>query len=302
VPTDTLATLPGIREIIRVSKPYKLVTRDFRPDPTVLSFGPSRLIGADELCVIAGPCSVESEETTVGIAESLHRMGVRFFRAGAYKPRTSPYAFQGLGQAGLDILAKVKREFGLVIVTEVLDTETLPSVAEVADILQVGARNMNNTALLKRLGTIRKPVLLKRGFASTLDELFMAAEYIMAGGNYRVILCERGIRTVSEHSRFTLDVSAIPAIRETSHLPVIADPSHAAGVNPMVEPLALSAVAAGADGLVIEVHDNPATAWCDGPQALTPEQLRTLIRKAREIREIIRARSAAPVPSVEGAA
>jgi 3-deoxy-7-phosphoheptulonate synthase len=302
VPTDTLATLPGIREIIRVSKPYKLVTRDFRPEPTVISFGASRLVGGDELCVIAGPCSVESEVTTLGIAESLHRMGVRFFRAGAYKPRTSPYSFQGLGKEGLEILAKVKREFGLVIVTEVLDTETLPWVAEVADILQVGARNMSNSSLLKRLGQVRKPVLLKRGLAATLDELFMAAEYVMAGGNYRVILCERGIRTISDHSRFTLDLSAIPAIRQASHLPVIADPSHAAGLHPMVEPLALAAVAAGADGLVVEVHDNPASAWCDGPQALTPEQLGALIVKAEAIRATVRSEATQRVAAAEGAA
>ena len=217
VPIDTFAGLPGIKEIIRVSKPYKLVSREFKPEGTVLRFG-DRSIGGDELTVVAGPCSVETADTTLRIAEQLREMGVRFFRAGAFKPRTSPYAFQGLGQEGLDILAKVKSEFGMFIVTELLEAEALPMVAEVADIIQIGARNMHNTPLLKRLGAVTQPILLKRGMAATLDEFLMAAEYIMSEGNYNVILCERGIRTISDHSRYTLDVAAITALRQISHL------------------------------------------------------------------------------------
>lgn len=282
VPIDAFAKLPGIKEIIRVSKPYKLVSRESKPDGTLLEFG-EEVIGGDELTVIAGPCSVETEQTTMRIAKQLHELGIRFFRAGAYKPRTSPYAFQGLGKEGLAILAKVKAEFGMRIVTEALDTEGLAEVAEVADIIQVGARNMHNTSLLKQLGRTAQPILLKRGMAATLDEFLMAAEYIMAEGNYQVILCERGIRTLSDHSRFTLDIAAIPALKTISHLPVFADPSHAAGTNEMVGPLAQAAVAAGAHGLIIEVHDDAVSAWCDGPQALHPQELGSVIARLRNI-------------------
>ena len=221
------------------------------------------------------------------IAEQLRGLGVSFFRAGAFKPRTSPYDFQGLGREGLEILAKVKSELGLRIVTEVLDVTELEAVAEVADIIQVGTRNMHNTPLLKRLGTVDRPVLLKRGMAATLEEFFMAAEYIMLHGNYNVILCERGIRTISTHSRFTLDVAAVAAIKQLSHLPVIVDPSHAAGNSDMVEPLAYAGVAAGADGLIVEVHDDPSAAWCDGLQALHPSKMRELMRNMDAMRELL---------------
>ena len=286
VPIERFAGLEGILEIIRVSKPYKLVSRETRSCDTVVTFG-DRRIGGGETCLIAGPCSVETEEATMRIAEQLRDLGVGFFRAGAFKPRTSPYDFQGLGHAGLEILAKVKRELGLRIVTEVLDTTELAAVAEVADILQVGARNMHNTPLLKQLGGVDKPVLLKRGMAATLDEFFMAAEYIMLHGNYNVIFCERGIRTVSTHSRFTLDVAAVAAIKQLSHLPVLVDPSHAAGVSDMVEPLGYAGMAAGADGLIVEVHDNPCAAWCDGLQALHPSRLQEFIRNMNALRELL---------------
>ena len=293
VPIEAFAGLPGIKEIIRVSKPYKLVSREFKPEGTVLHFG-DHSIGGDELAVIAGPCSVETEATTLRIAERLRELGVRFFRAGAFKPRTSPYAFQGLGQEGLDILAKVKSEFGMFIVTELLEADALPMVSEVADIIQIGARNMHNTSLLKRLGTVKQPILLKRGMAATLDEFLMAAEYVMSEGNYNVILCERGIRTISQHSRFTLDIAAITALKQISHLPVLADPSHAAGVNSMVAPLAYASVAAGADGVMIEVHDDAKAAWCDGPQALHPDELRSTLARIEKIRHAVGGTSPGP--------
>ncbi len=292
VPIESFAALPGIKEIIPVSKPYKLVSREFKPDRTLLSFG-DHAIGDDALTVIAGPCSVETETTTLRIAEQLYELGIRFFRAGAFKPRTSPYSFQGLGKEGLDILARVKSEFGMFIVTELLGSEDLAMVLDVADIIQVGAHNMHNTPLLKRLGNVPQPVLLKRGMAATLDEFLMAAEYIMSEGNYNIILCERGIRTISDHSRFTLDVAAIPALKRISHLPVLADPSHAAGASNMVEPLAQAAVAAGADGVMIEVHDDPPSAWCDGPQAMHPDDFRLTLPRLERIRHVL-AESSSP--------
>ncbi len=298
VPIETFAGLPGIKEIIRVSKPYKLVSREFKPEGTVLRFG-KHSIGGDELTVIAGPCSVETAETTLRIAERLCEMGVHFFRAGAFKPRTSPYSFQGLGQEGLDILSKVKSEFGMFIVTELLEAEALPMVTEVADIIQIGARNMHNTPLLKRLGAVKQPILLKRGMAATLDEFLMAAEYIMSEGNYNVIFCERGIRTISEHSRFTLDIAAIPALKQISHLPVLADPSHAAGVSDMVAPLAHASVAAGADGVMIEVHDDAEAAWCDGPQAVHPDELRSTLARIEKIRQLVAGALPGPFVSAE---
>lgn len=267
VETDGLAGLPGIREFIRVSKPYKLVSREFRQEDTVVTLG-NDAVGGEALAVIAGPCSVESPERTMRIAERLAELGVRFFRAGAFKPRTSPYAFQGLGEEGLRILRDIRDRLGLRIVTEALDSDSLRSMADVADVIQIGARNMHNTSLLKLVARLDKPVLLKRGLAATLDELLMAAEYIMSGGNYRVILCERGIRSFCDHSRFTLDLAAVPALRRLSHLPILVDPSHAAGAGYMVEPLSLAAAACGANGLIVEVHDDPAAAWSDGAQAV----------------------------------
>lgn len=258
--------------------PYQLASRESQPERTIIQIADQQ-IGHQQLTMIAGLCSVETEETTLRIAHRLATMGIKFFRAGAYKPRTNPYSFQGLGKKGLEILAKVKQETGMRIVTEVLDAETLPDVCEVADIVQIGARNMGNTSLLKSVGKINKPVLLKRSMSATLDDFLMAAEYILVGGNKQVILCERGIRTFNNHCRSTLDIAAIPALKMKTHLPILVDPSHAAGVNYLVAPLALAAVAAGTDGLLIEVHDNPEAAYSDGPQALYPEQLEKLMEQ-----------------------
>ncbi len=268
------ANMPGVKEVIIVSKPYKLVSRELKQDNTVIDVNGCK-IGQD-FTIMAGPCSVEEESITLRIAEKLHASGIKLFRAGAYKPRTSPYAFQGLQEKGLDILAKVKLRYNMGIVTEVMDVETLPKIAEVTDILQVGTRNMQNYSLLKALGKINKPVLLKRGMCATIDEFLLAAEYIMAGGNYNVILCERGIRTFNTHVRNTLDISIIPALQEISHLPVIVDPSHAAGKSSLVAPLSLGAVAAGAQGLIIESHDDAANAYSDGQQALHPNEINQL--------------------------
>jgi 3-deoxy-7-phosphoheptulonate synthase len=241
------------------------------------------VIGPQGLTIIAGPCSVEAVDITLRIARQLKNRGVHFFRAGAFKPRTSPHSFQGMGNAGLQILDKVRRETGMIIVTEAMDTETLPQVADVADIIQVGARNMNNTTLLKKLGKINKPVLLKRGIAATLSEWLLAAEYILLNGNPRIILCERGIRTFVTHSRFTLDVAAIPAIKKLTHLPIIVDPSHASGVTHLVPNLSYAAVAAGAQGLIIEVHDDAENAYSDGQQAVTPDNLATIVTACQSI-------------------
>ncbi|MCW5590358.1 MAG: 3-deoxy-7-phosphoheptulonate synthase [Legionellales bacterium] len=269
-------SLPGVFEVIRVSKPYKLVSREFKPDNTIIPVNGVN-IGQD-FCMIAGPCSVEAEPITLRIAQQLHDQGVRLFRAGAYKPRTSPYGFQGLGEQGLEILATVKQRFNMGIVSEIMDHEQLEKMIDVVDIFQVGARNMQNMSLLKKLGEIRKPILLKRGMCATLEEVLLAAEYIMAGGNYQVILCERGIRTFNTHARNTLDISIIPELQRISHLPVIVDPSHAAGKTALVAPLALGAVGAGAQGLIIETHDDPANAYSDGQQALHPAKIADLMK------------------------
>lgn len=254
-----------------IFKPYQLVSREVQPQDTLISIQ-NTVIGRD-FVMIAGMCSVETEETTLYLAKLLHSYGIKFFRAGAFKPRTSPYSFQGLGIKGLEILAQVKQQTGMAIVTEVMDTETLQDVAAVADIVQIGARNMSNTSLLKAVGKINNPILLKRGAAATIDEWLMAAEYIVLSGNPNVILCERGIRTFNEHCRNTLDIAAIPYVKEKSHLPIIIDPSHAAGQSNLVTPLARAAVAAGAQGLMIEVHHCPEQAYSDGQQALLPAQL-----------------------------
>ncbi len=284
VDKDRLSQLEGVREVIPVSKPYKLVSLETKNERTIVDVR-GEPIGGQVLTLIAGPCSVETEDRTMAIAEGLCGMGVKFFRAGAYKPRTSPYAFQGLEEEGLRILAKVRDELGLRIVTEVLSEETLSAVAEVADVLQIGARNMQNTALLKKVGKCTLPVLLKRGASATLEELLMAGEYIMAGGNHQVVFCERGIRAFGDHVRNTLDVSAIAAVKELSHLPVLGDPSHAAGKRNLVPPLARAAVAAGADGLLIEVHTDPSTAWSDGAQTLELGVFQRLAEELRRYRE-----------------
>jgi 3-deoxy-7-phosphoheptulonate synthase len=259
--------LPGVVEAIRVTKPFKLASREMKPDDTVIPL-PQGTIGGGTFTVIAGPCSVENEAMLLRTAEYLRERGVRFLRAGAYKPRTSPYAFQGLGRQGLRILAQARQRFGLGIVTELMDTQEAEAVAEVADIIQIGARNMQNFALLRCVGRCRKPVLLKRGLCATLEEWLMAAEYVLAEGNYQVILCERGVRTFSDHSRNTLDLSVIPPAKAWSHLPILVDPSHGTGKRAYVPPMALAALAAGADGLLLEIHPEPDKALSDGPQSL----------------------------------
>jgi len=282
--------LPGVAEAIRVTKPYKLITLDLRPEKTVVQVGDAA-IGGDELAIIAGPCAVESREQVFAVAESVRRSGARFFRGGAFKPRTSPYAFQGLGEDGLKILAEVREALGLKIVTEALDEHGIDLVEKYADVIQIGARNMQNFSLLRRAGRSHLPVLLKRGLSAMLDEWLLAAEYVMAEGNYNVILCERGVRTFAQHTRNTLDLAAIPAVRRISHLPVVIDPSHGTGHNYMVMPLARAGVAAGADGLIIEVHNHPERALSDGAQALTLEQYEHLVSEARAIHDVI-----APAP------
>jgi 3-deoxy-7-phosphoheptulonate synthase len=278
--------LEGVAEAIRVSKPYKLITLDLRPEKTIVRAGDAT-IGGDELAIIAGPCAIESRNQAFAIAEAVRRSGARFFRGGAYKPRTSPYAFQGLGEEGLRILADIREAYGLKIVTEALDEAGVDLVERYGDMIQIGARNMQNFSLLRRAGKAKLPVLLKRGLSATLDEWLLAAEYIMAEGNYQIVLCERGIRTFAQHTRNTLDLAAIPAVRRISHLPVIVDPSHGTGKNFMVTPLARAGVAVGADGLIIEVHDQPEHALSDGAQALTLEQYDQLVGEVRSIHEVI---------------
>ena len=278
--------LVGVAEAIRVSKPYKLITLDLRPEKTIVRVGDAT-IGGDELAIIAGPCAIESRTQALAIAESVRRSGARFFRGGAYKPRTSPYAFQGLGEEGLKILAEVRDTYGLKIVTEALDEAGVDLVERYGDMIQIGARNMQNFSLLRRAGKARMPILLKRGLSATLDEWLLAAEYIMSEGNYQIVLCERGIRTFAQHTRNTLDLAAIPAVRRISHLPVIVDPSHGTGKNYMVTPLARAGVAVGADGLIVEVHDQPDHALSDGAQALTLEQYEQLVSEVRAIHEVI---------------
>lgn len=279
---DVLAQLPGVREVIAVSRPYKLVSRESRPEDTVIEVRGER-IGGNAPVFIAGPCSVETLDRTMRIAEGVAGLGVRFFRGGAFKPRTSPYAFQGLEEEGLRILERIREAFDLRIVTEVMSEEAVEKVEAVADVIQIGARNMQNFALLKRIGRCRKPVLLKRGPSATVEELLMAGEYILAGGNRDVIFCERGIRTFGDHVRNTLDVSAIAVLKQLSHLPVLGDPSHAAGRRDLVPPLARAAMAAGADGLIIEAHFDPATAYSDGAQSLTLEQLEAVLAGLRRL-------------------
>ncbi len=278
--------LPGVAEAIRVSKPYKLVGRDLKREDTIIRIRDSE-IGGSEPAIIAGPCAVETLQQTMEIAEIVAATGVKFFRGGAFKPRTSPYSFQGHGEEGLKILAEARDRFGLIIVTEVLDTETADMVERYADVLQVGARNMQNFSLLRRVGQARKPVMLKRGMSSTLEELLLAAEYIMAEGNYNVILCERGVRTFADHSRNTLDLSIVPAVQNRSHLPIIVDPSHGTGKRHKVMPMARAAIAAGADGVMVEVHNHPELALSDGPQALLPQMFEQLVQEIYAIHKLI---------------
>src|SRR5215813_10571369 len=278
--------LAGVAEAIRVSKPYKLVGRDLKQEDTVIQVGDVS-IGGFLPAIIAGPCAVESYDQTMAIAEVVASTGVKLFRGGAFKPRTSPYSFQGLGETGLKILAAVREQFGLSIVTEVLDTENVDLVEEYADIVQIGARNMQNFSLLRKIGQAKKPAILKRGMSATLDELLLAAEYIMAEGNYNVILCERGVRTFADHTRNTLDLSIVPAVQQRSHLPIIVDPSHGTGKRAKVIPLARAAIAVGADGIMVEVHNQPEQALSDGPQALLPEMFKQLVAEVQAIYRVL---------------
>ena len=277
--------LSGVAEVIRVTKPYKLITLDLRPEKTVVRVGDAS-IGGKELAVIAGPCAIESREQAVAVAETVKQSGARFFRGGVCKPRTSPYTFQGLGKKGWTIMTEIRERFGLKVVTEALDDSSVELVEKYCDVIQIGARNMQNFSLLRRAGRSQLPVLLKRGMAATLEEFLLAAEYIMAEGNYNVVLCERGIRTFAQHTRNTLDLGVVPAIRRISHLPVIVDPSHSGGTNYMVAPLARAGVAAGADGLMIEVHNHPEAALSDGAQALTPSEYVELAQEVRAIHQL----------------
>lgn len=295
VEPGTLDEMPGVAEVIAVSKPYKLVSRDLKPDTSVIRFpGYEATIGGRELAVIAGPCAIESREQAMATAAAVQAAGARFFRGGAFKPRTSPYSFQGLGEQALAIMREIRERFGLLIVTEAVDNEAVDLVEEYGDVIQIGARNMQNFSLLKRAGRARKPVLLKRGLSATLDELLMAAEYVMAEGNYQVVLCERGIRTFTDHTRNTLDLSIVPAVQRLSHLPILVDPSHGTGKRNKVTPLARAAVAVGADGLLIEVHPEPDAALSDGMQSLYPEQFARLMEEVRRIAPILDREVAAP--------
>jgi 3-deoxy-7-phosphoheptulonate synthase len=285
-----LESLPGVVECIPVSKPYKLVSRDAKEEDSVLRIPTPRgdvLVGGKHIALVAGPCAVESEEQCMAIAERVAKTGCRLFRGGAYKPRTSPYSFQGLGEEGLKILAKVREKHGFGIITEAIDNETLDLVEDYADVIQIGARNMQNYSLLKRAGRSKKPVLLKRGMSATLDEFLMAAEYLLSEGNYNVMLCERGVRTFSDFSRNTLDLAVVPAVKKRSHLPILVDPSHGTGKRHKVLPLSRAAIAVGADGLLVEVHHEPDKALSDGMQSILPEEFAVLTDEVRQIAEVL---------------
>lgn len=282
VAADHLLVLSGVEDIVHVSSPFRLASRESHPDNSIVEVGGVKF-GSESFGVIAGPCAVENREQLFAVAERVARTGVKLFRGGAYKPRTSPYSFQGLGKPGLELLAEVRERFNLKIVTEAVDTETLEMVADHADLIQLGARNMQNYSLLKRAGRLRKPVLLKRGMSATIEEFLLAAEYLLSEGNEQVILCERGIRTMSEAGRNVLDLAAILQVKQMSHLPIIADPSHGTGRQARILPLSRAALAAGADGLLVEVHHAPERALSDGPQAITPNDLDELMASLREI-------------------
>jgi 3-deoxy-7-phosphoheptulonate synthase len=303
VDRGNIEELAGVAEVIRVSKPYKLVSRDVKEEDTVIRFpGTDATIGGAKVAVIAGPCSIETREQAFAIAEQVALAGAQFFRGGAYKPRTSPYAFQGLGEEALKIMAEIRDRFGMRIVTEAIDHEALELVAEYADVIQIGARNMQNFSLLRAAGKKRKPVLLKRGLAATLEEFLMAAEYIMSEGNYEVILCERGVRTFADHTRNTLDLSIVPAVQRLSHLPILVDPSHGTGKRNKVLPLSRAAVAVGADGLIVEVHHQPDKALSDGMQSILPEQFVQLMDECSQIATVLRRSIPRGIHVEEGAA
>jgi 3-deoxy-7-phosphoheptulonate synthase len=282
IETAQFETMPGVADAIRVSQPFKLVSREVKEEDTVIDVGGVPL-GGKALAVMAGPCSVESKEQILEVAHAVKAAGARFLRGGAYKPRTSPYEFQGLAEEGLKLLALAREQTGLKVVTEVMDAETLPMVADYADVLQIGARNMQNFSLIRRLGAIRKPILLKRGPSATIKEWLMAAEYVVAGGNYQVALCERGIRTFETMTRNTLDLNAVPVLKALTHLPVIVDPSHGVGLRAHVAAMARAGIAAGADGIIVEVHPRPEQALSDGQQSLLPREFEELMRQVRVI-------------------
>lgn len=290
-----LSTLAGVREIVHITRPYKQVSREWHPESTTVRLPGGLVIGGGEVVVMAGPCSVENERQIIEAAFAVRDAGASVLRAGAFKPRSSPYSFQGLGLEGLALLAKARDETGLLIVTEAVDGEGVDAVAEVADIIQLGARNMQNSSLLKRAGRARKPVLLKRGPSATIEDLLLAAEYIVAEGNPDVILCERGVRGFDGATRNLFDVSAVPLVHALSHLPIVADPSHGTGRREIVTAMALAAVAAGADGLLVEMHPHPEQALSDGAQSLNPDQFRQLMREARPVAEAIGRRIAEPI-------
>jgi 3-deoxy-7-phosphoheptulonate synthase len=282
-----LEVFPGVEKVMPVLSPYKLVSREMRPQDTVIDVGKGVKIGGDRIAIMAGPCAVESLDMLAEIGKAVKKAGAQILRGGAFKPRTSPYSFQGIGEEGLRYLAQVSKDLDMVTVSEVMDTRDVELVAKYVDILQIGARNMQNFNLLKEVGNTKKPVLLKRGLSSTIKDLLMSAEYIMAGGNFNVMLCERGIRTFEDATRNTLDISAIPVIKQLSHLPVIVDPSHAAGHWGLVPALSKAAVAAGADGLIIEVHNRPEEAFSDGPQSLKPSTFASLVVELRAIAQAV---------------
>jgi 3-deoxy-7-phosphoheptulonate synthase len=299
VNADRIEALNGVLEIIHVSQPYKQVSREWKDDATVVALDNGTRIGAGDVAVMAGPCSVESETQIIGIAHRLREGGATILRGGAFKPRTSPYSFQGMGEEGLKLLARARAETGLAIVTEAIDPESLDLVAEYADIVQIGARNMQNFSLLRRAGRAGKPVLLKRGMAATVKDLLLSAEYLLAEGNGNVILCERGVRGFDTHTRNLLDLTAIPVVKSLSHLPIIADPSHGTGLRAKVIPMARAAVAAGADGLMIEVHPDPERAMSDGAQSLYPEMFEEMMQQISVIAHAIGRRLVPPLAPVE---
>ncbi len=284
---ELLGQLPGVDRVMRVSEPFKMANRKYHPDDSVIDIGRGVSVGGKRLTVIAGPCSVESEEQMVGIAQSVQKSGALAMRGGAYKPRTSPYSFQGMGVEGVRLLMEAREKTNMPIVTELMSSDQLPFFEECVDVIQIGARNMQNFDLLKKVGRCKKPILLKRGLSSTIEEWLMSAEYIMAEGNLNVILCERGIRTFETYTRNTLDLSAVLAVKKLSHLPVIVDPSHACGKAWMVERMAMAAIAAGADGLIIEVHNDPEHALCDGAQSITPQQFEALMPKLDSVAKCV---------------
>jgi 3-deoxy-7-phosphoheptulonate synthase len=296
IDSGRLESLPGVLRVIHVSQPYKQVSREWRAEPTIIELENGTRIGGNEIVMMAGPCSVESEAQIIGIAHRLRAAGATILRGGAFKPRTSPYSWQGMGVEGLELLSRARQETGLAIVTEALETEMVDVVAEHADIIQIGARNMQNFPLLRRAGRTGKPILLKRGLSATIKELLLSAEYILAEGNGQVILCERGVRGFDNHTRNLLDLTAIPVVHSLSHLPIIADPSHGTGIRAKVTPMARAAVAAGADGLMIEVHPDPDHAWSDGAQSLAPDQFEELMAQVDPIARAIQRSVTPPLP------